>query len=150
MMQSVAILLSLHLLRLHIDELNSRNCSASLDGKSVIEATQKLRMGTGQHIIEQIHREAKGMAKEAKTDKVFTLAWVPGHCGLEDNELADKEAKEATKNGSSGVSSLPLFLRKPLPASVAAIKQSFHKSIISQWAKQFESSPPIPTHNTNR
>lgn len=121
--------------------VGSRNCSASLDGKSVIEATQKLRVGTGQHIIEQIHSAAKAMAVRAEMEKAFTLAWVPGHCGLEGNELADIEAKEATKNGSSGELSLPIFLRKPLPASVAAVKQDFHKSISAQWAQRFESSP---------
>lgn len=72
--ESVGILLSLHLLQQHIDELGSKNCSASLDGKSVIEATQKLRLGTGQHIIEQIHNTARIMATKAKTEKAFTLA----------------------------------------------------------------------------
>lgn len=139
--ESVGILLSLHLLQQHIDELGSKNCSASLDGKSVIEATQKLRLGTGQHIIEQIHNTARIMATKAKMEKAFTLAWVPGHCGLEGNELADIEAKEATKSGSSGALSLPTYLRKALPASIAAIKQTFHKSISAQWTRQFESSP---------
>lgn len=55
--------------------------------------------------------------------------------------MADLEAKEATKSSSSGTLSLPAYLRKPLPASVAAIKQKFHKSLSAQWAHRFKSSP---------
>lgn len=139
--EGVGVLLCLHLLQQHIEELNSRDCLANLDGRSVIEATQKPRMGSGQHLIDEIHKVAKKMAIDSDEEKAFTLVWVPGHCGLRGNELADLEAKEATVNGSSGVLSLPLFLRNPLPASLSTVKQTFNKHLSTQWQRRFESSP---------
>lgn len=139
--EGVGVLLCLHLLQQHIEELNSRDCSANLDGRSVIEATQKPRMGSGQHLIDEIHKVAKKMTIDSDEEKAFMLVWVPGHCGLQGNELADLKAKEATVNGSSGVSSLPLFLRNPLPASLSAVKQTFNKHLSTQWQRRFKSSP---------
>lgn len=145
--ESMGILLCLHLFQQHINNLNAQNCSISLDGKSIIQATQKPKVGTGQQIIEEIHRVARRMAKDADTDKIVTLAWVPGHLGLWGNELADKEAKEAIKSRSSGEQSLPPFLRNSLLASISAVRQNYHKVLATQitMAKTTRRLPILPT-----
>jgi hypothetical protein len=66
---------------------------------------------------------------------------VPGHSGYERNEKADEEAKKAAQGLSSEAKSLPLFLRKRLPASVSALRQNFLTSILKTWKYRWKNSP---------
>lgn len=52
-----------------------------------------------------------------------TLRWVPGHIDVEGNKLADMKAKYGVEGHSTTRTSLPPYLRKTLPRSVAKVRQ---------------------------
>jgi hypothetical protein len=57
------------------------------------------------------------------------MHWVPGHVDFAPNEKADEEAKKAAKGDSSDAKSLPKLLRKRLPLSIPALRQSHSNRI---------------------
>jgi hypothetical protein len=69
------------------------------------------------------------------------MHWVPGHSGNERNERADEEAKKAAQGLSSEAKLLPLFLRKPLPVSISALRQNYMSSILKTWKRRWKGSP---------
>ncbi|KAF5334101.1 hypothetical protein D9758_016068 [Tetrapyrgos nigripes] len=137
--EGIGVVLRLALLQncLHTNQDNTN--MIGLDGKSFIEVTFNFKHRPRQYIIDEIHR----LTDEILTDTSprLLLTWVPGHMGLDRNECADEEAKRAACGNTGGSSPLPQFLRgKTLPASVSALKQHFHTSLIKRWENNFAKS----------
>lgn len=127
-------------LRKHFDSFSEAKFAIGLDGRSVIEATRKRKFKTGQQQIDKIHSLTRKMRLEEGQQSALTLKWVPGHKGLLGNELADREAKKAASGLQSDKNSLPVFLQDGLPASVAAIKQTFQLRLKEKWKERFQLS----------
>ena len=66
--------------------------------------------------------------------------WVPGHKDFMPNEQADEEAKSAAQGHSSDTKFLSLLLRKCLPLSVSALRQSHSDTFKSRWRRRWKSS----------
>jgi hypothetical protein len=64
---------------------------------------------------------------------MLTICWTTGHEGLEGNELANKEAKEAAKGNASETKLLPSYLRKPLLINMSAIKAAHITKLKKEW-----------------
>ena len=70
------------------------------------------------------------------------LIWTPGHEGIEGNERADVEAKNAAKVESSDKVKLPNFLKqKQLLISISATRQTLKKVLKARWAAEWTTSP---------
>jgi hypothetical protein len=68
------------------------------------------------------------------------ICWVPGHQDFEPNERADEEAKKAAQSDSSDANSLPAFLRKCLPRSIAALRQNHIAKLVKSWECRWKAS----------
>ena len=64
-----------------------------------IRKIQAAKTGAGQALRAQIVKRAKEL--EASRREV-TIRWVPSHSKIEENELADKAAKEVAAGGKTG------------------------------------------------
>ncbi|KAI0999672.1 hypothetical protein K3495_g8523 [Podosphaera aphanis] len=68
-----------------------------LDSCAAIKRMQHLEPGPGQWLACQIRRRMEDLKKYHIT---VYIHWVPRHAGIEENELADRTAKEAAKHGT--------------------------------------------------
>ena len=68
------------------------------DSMAAITATTKPARESGQHTIMEAISSIEALQRENPNAKI-TITWVPGHRGIEGNEIADQEAKRgATDN----------------------------------------------------
>jgi hypothetical protein len=70
----------------------------------------------------------------------LTVRWTAGHEGLEGNELADREAKEAAKGKTSNTKQLPPYLRRPLLINPAALKAAHNTKLKKEWQEDWKKS----------
>jgi len=78
--------------------------------------------------------------KSRKSGHKLTIRWTAGHEGLEGNELADREAKEAVKETTSDTKQLPPYLRKPLLINPAALKVAHNTKLKTEWKEDWKKS----------
>ncbi|GAW01135.1 hypothetical protein LENED_002714 [Lentinula edodes] len=109
MRSSPTDLLDIHTNLLPMDLMLEKICHRAIlriytlpdENPIAIEALESRLPKSGQNIIEATLRTAKRMAKANNTEKISTIAWIPGHCGIEGNERADREAKKAAEGNTS-------------------------------------------------
>ena len=77
---------------LKIKDLQNTTCCIYSDSKSALEAINKFYSN---HPIVQVIQEQINLCKIHNSEVM--LCWIPGHVGIEGNNLADKVAKDATK-----------------------------------------------------
>lgn len=116
------------------------------DNQAGIQAIGSFKSSPGHYLIDaflkQIHRIVKKYPH-----CVITVRWVPGHKGVQGNEVADEIAKEAASSGSSYDKVLPSHFRsnRTLPASKSAMNQAFYAGLNVKNSELFSSSPRCNT-----
>lgn len=93
-------------------------------------ATQLSKPAPGHHFIDTLHKYIKELQNRNHNLRV-TFKWIPGHKGVEGNELADEQAKKAITEGSStgSAQSIPEQLKGPIPYSKSATKQAYNEKL---------------------
>ncbi|KIK43988.1 hypothetical protein CY34DRAFT_58948, partial [Suillus luteus UH-Slu-Lm8-n1] len=74
--------------------------SIFVDNQAAIQAGENHYTKSGSYLVEHFRRMTKRLAKNRDNQGQnfhLTLRWIPGHKGVEGNELADAAAKEAAK-----------------------------------------------------
>ena len=131
----VGILLGMHL-------LNSRkgkkvSAMIGIDNQAAIKAFESELRNPGHHLAREALRIAnsirKAKAKGSKSKDTLTIQWTVGHEGIEGNELADKEAKEAAKGRMTDTMQLPKYLQKPILINPSAVKKAYKESLAKEW-----------------
>jgi ribonuclease HI len=151
---------------LHLKGLNRQLIHPTILGsnsQALIKALDNQRSHAGQYILDNIHLFAEQL--HAKQDALIyhedhsealganrswkgrakgvidlQIHWVPRHCGSEQNEQADEEAKKAAAENSSDAKLLPSFLRKCLPLSISALHQNSITKLKKRWERRWKSS----------
>jgi ribonuclease HI len=131
----IAIFFALHMARRdHIWNTVNQNPSPSQytilsDSKAALQAIANPQARSAQHIIHRILTDAERLSKGC--DIALHLAWVPGHEGIQGNEVADHEAKAA--------------LERPLEHHFAPLlssqKRKVKELIRKQWREEWNNSP---------
>ena len=131
------ILLALQLL----DNLPRSNTALiALDNQSAITSLQKNVQQPGQYLLDAIHEKIAQLRRSCRI-KYLHFEWVPGHVGIEGNEVADKCAKEAATGTVSVSDQIPPVQRNILPKSIAALKAERKKTQTSRWFTLWCTSP---------
>lgn len=115
--EAVGACLAVQLLK---TEKQSRTLSINLDTQAVIKGLNINKPIKEQHIVDHFRKGLNDLTKNAPR-RQLTVKWASGRNGVEGNERADKEVKEAAKGSSSDKLSLPKFLRADLKHSVTAV-----------------------------
>lgn len=88
----------------------------------------------------RIAKRIEKAKKSRKTKAAITIRWTAGHEGIEGNELADGEAKEAAKGRTSDTELLPRHLRKPLLTNPSAVKKAHNEGLKKEWREDWRNS----------
>ena len=159
----IGLLLAFHLLSLLMYKLSSSTVVIGLDNQAAIKALRNQETKPAHYLLDQIHTAAECLqvkqdriirklefqhAKhnnrplKARTRGVFDLNihWVPSHNDFKPNKKADEVAKWAALGKSSPSQSLPAFLRKPVPLSVAALSQESRAKTQRVWLRRWKGS----------
>ncbi|KAK7015378.1 ribonuclease H-like domain-containing protein [Favolaschia claudopus] len=119
-----------------------RSATILLDNQACIRALAANRPQPGQYLIREFHCQLEALLRaKPRLEGKIHLQWVPGHNGVEGNELADQAAKEAAEGvvdvvfkGRAG------WLNSPLPASIAARRAEGTKRMWKEWREEWSHS----------
>ena len=121
--------------------------SIFIDNKAAIQSGASPSTTAGSYLIDKFSRLTRAIEKKFQgqgNEFQLTVRWIPGHKGVQGNELADEEAKRAAESpdNSSARRRLPKYLQTaPLPHSVSAIKQWHRKALMKKWKEEWITSP---------
>jgi len=117
------------------------------DNQAVIRSGARPTAKPGHYLLFHFRKLVRHLQKKKDLDdEAIRLNWIAGHVDIEGNELADREAKLAAvrKETSSPRRDLPKTLRKRLPTSTSAIKQTHESQIQRKWHEEWKKSPRHP------
>lgn len=116
--------------------------SCAADNTASLRATQNRKPHPAHYLVDELIQQI-GTLQKRHPGIALTLRWVPGHKGIEGNELADIEAKKAARGDSSPAEDLPGWLRKrgTLPRSVSKARQTINTEITRQAKEEWRRSP---------
>ena len=135
--ECVGILLAMELIR---RENDVGSTSLGVDNQAAIETLMSNAPMPSHYIVDQIHDAYRGL-KLRHARIALCVNWVPGHRGIPGSEIVDGLAKRAAGGYSSPAPSLPVFLRKSLPASKSALKQAYAQHTKKLAIRMFRKSP---------
>ena len=135
------------LLGLHMLTTGKRRKTAAMigvDNQAAIKALASDLRSPGHHLAREALQLATNINKakiKSKNNKAtLIIRWTAAHEGLEGNELADREAKEAASGRTSDTKQIPRYLRKPIPANPSAVKKAHNEELKNEWKETWRSS----------
>jgi ribonuclease HI/endonuclease/exonuclease/phosphatase family metal-dependent hydrolase len=135
--EAIGAILAIWLLETTPEAVGKR-VSLYIDNQSIISAIVSPKATSGQYLLDALRSAANRVACR------LTIKWISSHSEVKGNEEVDKLAKDAAAGRSSAMDSLPHILRRPLPTSSSALKQSFLSSLKTKWSSRWDSSPRKP------
>ena len=116
--------------------------SCAVDNTASLRATQNRKPHPAHYLVDELLLRINALQRRHPGID-FTLRWVPGHKGIEGNELADAEAKKAARGDSSPTQNLPTWLQKrgSLPKSVSKVRQTLNATVTKQAKEEWRRSP---------
>jgi ribonuclease HI len=121
-------------------EWGARSVIFYIDNCALIMATQITKPAPGHHFIDTLHKYISTL-QTRNHNLHITFKWIPGHKGVEGNELADEQAKKSITEGSSSAQHIPEQLSGPLPHSKSALKQAYNEKLKRKSQTLWEKSP---------
>jgi ribonuclease HI len=112
------------------------------DNQAGIQAINSFKPAPGHHLVDSFLKLIACI--HCKYPRcTIKVRWIPGHEGIQGNEVADDIAKTAASDGSSHDAILPTAFcsHKKLPYSKSALKQHFFADLKSRNTALFTKSP---------
>ena len=133
----IGMAMAVHLAAEHT---RASNLSLGVDNQAALRCLEVTGARPGQQLTRQLANTIKAAKRRRRRLKVKGY-WTPGHQNIEGNEFVDDKAKDAAQHGSQNTHLLPSFLQHPLPASIAAKRQSLNAQIKADAILQWTQSP---------
>ncbi|KAK7063814.1 hypothetical protein R3P38DRAFT_2491623 [Favolaschia claudopus] len=115
-----------------------RSVAFLIDNQAAIRAVANPKPQPGQHLVRLFHDTLRDLMRKRRTFDL-QIGWVPGHQGVEGNEVVDEAAKEAAQGQFSELPT-KLHILHDLPSSVAALKAGRKHAIARSWASIWQES----------
>jgi len=138
--ECVGQILALKMLQKHGQDLDGLDIMIATDNQAVLRAYSARKETPGGYLIEEARTLIKAI-KERWPRVKLKLQWVLGHEGIEGNEKADTEAKQAVEGKHRNRRHKHHRLLKGLPASKTVTKQHLKRKVWKAHIKEFRKSP---------
>ena len=106
-----------------IIQTKNTSCTIYSDSKSALQALNQYNPKN--QLIKEIHSQILQITQN-KTSLKF--CWIPGHCNIEGNELADSTAKEAANNTRTCMKAI----------SASDMKPHIKSQIVNSWKEKWQ------------
>jgi hypothetical protein len=111
-----------------------------LDNQAGIKSSTRRKHHSGHQLVKAAQDSLVQILNLLPTTEL-TIAWIPGHCDVEGNEVADVEAKKAARGLESGRVHPHPILERGIPRSAAAIKAGAKTRMAEEWGRDWKESP---------
>lgn len=139
--EAVGQLLALLLLTTETGSLGHSKVLVAVDNQASLSRHEMRKRGTRDDVYDEIYRLAENL-KTRHYGLEITLRWIPSHTGrIAGNDRADVEAKLAAEDPSSGKNNNTKILKKALPTSKAAWRQTLRNKVIEEYRSNFRKHP---------
>ena len=133
------MLLAIHLIT--TEQRSAKSCLIAVDNQATLRAFDLDLRRPGHHLAREFLDLANGLQKRrGKCKPKLALKWSAGHCGIEGNKRADREAKKAANGTTSTTKLLPALLRKPLLINPSAVKRAYNDGLTKTWKEDWARS----------
>lgn len=113
-----------------------KSATILIDNQAAIPRSCRPAPKSAQYLAQSVCESALEL-RRLYPDLVLQIAWVPGHAGVEGNDLADEHAKDAASDPNMPLATMPGHRSRLLPKNRSALKAVYNSELELTWTNRW-------------